>query len=186
MLALYQPHNVLWFLPVTLVGLVLFAISTVRSKSQGRRSPGPFQFFTWGMGAAGIVGMMALKGWDNSHLRNELRAVIPAEVSHVTLARGATTHPIDDPAAGARVIALLRDLKNISAHHSHPLDPVTVAFEFRGEPYLYRVGRDSDVPGEFWVIRLPSGSTLFDETEIGRLQTSEWAPLVDELLKEKR
>ncbi len=184
MLALYQPHNVLWFMPITLLGMAVFMVSCVRRKSRGGATP--IQIASWCLGAGGIVGMIVVSSWDKAQLRGELRDVVPAEAAHVILAKGATTRPITDAAAAARILTLLTGAKGIAAHHSHPVEPVTVSFEFRGNAYRYRVGRDSAVPNEFWVICLNPGCSRFGEMELGRLQTSEWAPLIEDLLKETK
>lgn len=184
MLALYQPHNVLWFLPVSLLGGLVFAVSCSRRRVPGRTTP--VQMASWCTAAGGIVAMIAISSWDKFRLRSELRDVNPLEASQVAVARGGKSRPVTDPAAAARVLKLLTGAKGIAAHHSHPVEPVTVSFEFRGDAYCYRVGRDSAVPDEYWVISLNPGCTRFGEMELGRLQTPEWAPLIEELLKETR
>lgn len=56
MLALVQAHNVLWFLPVTLAGAVLFAITTTLKKRGVAMRP-VIPAACWCLAAGGIAGM---------------------------------------------------------------------------------------------------------------------------------
>ncbi len=68
MLALYQPHNVLWFLPVSLLGGAIFAVACARRKVPGRTTP--VQIASWCMAAGGIVAMIVISSWNSAACRH--------------------------------------------------------------------------------------------------------------------
>jgi hypothetical protein len=181
-LALYTPHNVLWFLPVTFVGVLFFAIGTVLRNKKIRMVPSWMLYGAWSLAAGGIVGMIGMKNYDTGRLREELRSVKPAEATNVLVVRGAVRREVTDAAAAVKILSLLGGVKNVAAHHSHPQDSVEVLFEFRGESWHYRVGRDSDLPLEFWVFNLNPACTRFGEMEIGRLETGEWEKAIGAIM----
>jgi hypothetical protein len=48
----------------------------------------------------------------------------------------------------------IRKSRSVKAHHSHPVQEMRLAFITSDEPdeYVYRLGRDSDVEDEFWLV----------------------------------
>jgi len=80
------------------------------------------------------------------------------------------------PLAGS-LLAGLRTLASVTAHHSHPTEPLRVEVRSRDQARTFIVAEDSDRPEEYWVFvpkkeLLPASSLGF---EIGRIRTTAFA-----------
>lgn len=73
---------------------------------------------------------------------------------------------------GDEVLTVLRDLRDLPAHHSHPVKKIIVEVSDQGHLLLW-LGRDSDNPREYWVY-YPK-HLITRNNEIGRIIT----PLFD-------
>jgi hypothetical protein len=73
---------------------------------------------------------------------------------------------------GDAVLTVLRGLRDLPAHHSHPVKKITVEVSNHGHLLLW-LGRDSDNPREYWVY-YPK-HLITRNNEIGRIIT----PLFD-------
>jgi hypothetical protein len=122
---------------------------------------------------------------DNWRLREELRNVAPAEVAEVVLSRGNLQANVTDKTELAKLFSLLRSVARVAAHHSHPTDEFEVTFQFKGQLYHYRLGRDSKKEDEYWVFRVGQPRAGNQDIEIGRIQSDQLGQLMATLLRGK-
>ena len=93
-----------------------------------------------------LVGILFLADdISENRARGELRAALVASSGVVV-----NGHAVQDPAV---VLAALRGVTHVPAHHSSPTNPVHIDLTGGPRTLAVTIARDSDHPGEFWVYR---------------------------------
>ena len=92
---------------------------------------------------------------------------------------------IRDPAEISALLSLLQTLRDLPAHHSHPIENCDITIEFGSSEYQYRLGRDSAVPDEYWVFETARTGSGSSGREIGRVRSPKLGQLIGELLQKK-
>ena len=77
-------------------------------------------------------------------------------------------------ANGVQLVADLRNLGPVLAHHSHPTTAYVVTIQSARGPLVLVLGRDSDHPREYWVFY--GGFYSTKNNEVGRVFTSALDP----------
>ena len=172
---MYQPHNLLWFILCALLcilGTVVTRLFSLRAKNKFEKISALFAF-----GFVLFLLLMAgIKTYDDYRLRMELRRIPTDKISSFRLSNGKSNREIVSPADISAVMSRLQPLKNIWAHHSHPVDPFTIDFKYDGESYEYEIGRDSERPDEYWI------NAVGRDDDIGRVHNSDLGQALQHLL----
>jgi hypothetical protein len=176
---MYQPHNLSWFIVCALLcilGAVVTRLLSLRAKNKFEKVSGLFAF--------GFVLFLLLtagvKMYDDYRMRAELRKISAEKVSYFRLSNGKSSREIASPADISALMSRIRSLKNIWAHHSHPVDPFTIDFKYDGESYEYEIGRDSERPDEYWI------NAVGRDEDIGRVHNSDLGQTLQHLLTDNQ
>ncbi len=187
---MYEPRNVAWLVLAFVVCAGLFAVQVVRRRGQTTTSSRRFavtgSVVLWLFALLAIFAVFGIKGYDNRRMRAEIRSVAPARISRLDLRRGQFSKEITGASDISELITLLQSLKAVSPHHSHPTDEFEVRFDFMGQKYHYRIGRDSQRAAEYWVMAVGDSPSTRAGLEIGRVHSDRLGPLVEMLLKDAR
>ena len=175
---MYQPHNVLLFVPCALLFWLLGAIS-ITLHNKGKLKVG-WLSGVFGFGFVGAIFLMAgIKEYDDYSLRKELRNIPPNSMSHFSLSEGESRQGIDSSLDVSKLMSQIQTVKHCFAHHSHQTETFEITFEYRSQCYQYSVGLDSRRPGEYWV------NALGREYDIGRFHSDDLGQVVQSLLADK-
>jgi hypothetical protein len=102
-------------------------------------------FVTGGLIFAGIIGgEFALGAYVKSAALNEIHPKLSADIRSLTV-NGSQFAKADE------LIASLRNIRDTTAHHSHPTTEYRVFLNTSQGPLGLHVCRDSDDPHEYWV-----------------------------------
>lgn len=172
-------NAVVEFLPLGLaVSLLLAGVLFVRIGRERRRrvqarEPEPnslsqadrrLAIVTLGMWVGPILGIFAVAQVMVWQVRHDVAVFL----DHV--ASDAIVEVDGRPRAdGPEVVRVLQSLAPLAAHHSHPINRIDVRVESGGRSLELVLGRDSQVPDEYWVFD-PRYSAL-DQYEVGRVTT---------------
>jgi len=150
---MYQPHNLYWLLLPLLFFAVWFAVQCVRYQGKNRKK----MIWPW-LGALGVILLInVVSHYDDMKLLEELRGFHPAAINTLVLSQGNRRREINTPSEIAALISAFQSITNVAAHHSNPLNRFDVVFDYQYNAFHYQVGRDSEKPDEYWVIRITNG-----------------------------
>ncbi|MCO4292014.1 hypothetical protein NF867_03950 [Solitalea sp. MAHUQ-68] len=71
-----------------------------------------------------------------------------------------------DSLSTTKILNVIRSIKIIDAHHSHPIDTTYLQIITPRDTVYLTIGKDSERPNEYWVF----WTKYFKESEIGRIQ----------------
>jgi hypothetical protein len=179
---MYRPHNPTWFALGFLVCLVLFAVGVIKQRRGQVAVPSGVLVALGLLAGTQLIVMLALRAYNDSRMRQELKSIAPAEIQKLTLTRDAASRVITSPADISSLLGLLQSASGVAAHHSSPMNPFEIEFEFHDTQYRYRVAADSERAGEFWVFPLGPSYAGGEGIELGRVRSDKLGPLVDRLL----
>jgi hypothetical protein len=182
---MYQRHSLIFFVFTILVSIVV--VGALIALKRLNKLPLPqwlVSLLPW-LITLQVVMLFGVGSYDNWRLREELRNVAPAGVGELVLSRGNLTAKVTDKTEIAKLLSLIQTVARAAAHHSHPTDEFDVTFEFKGQVYHYRLGRDSKKDDEYWVFRAGQARAGNQDLEIGRVQSSLLGPTVANLLPSK-
>lgn len=182
---MYEPHSIgLFILGFLLAGVALAAASVLRGT-------GRVKIPQWVLFAIGLVAILqlllaqAIRFYDQWRMREEFRQLSPGRIEKMVIGQDGRTNQVADPARIGELLALVRPLAGVAAHHSHPVNQFDVVFELPNYSYRWRIGRDSERPEEYWVELLGRGRAG-QELEIGRVHSARLGQFLEDLLNPKR
>ena len=156
--------------PIT---LVVFAVCWIYGLVSLIRKKRPQAFAAMVVGAVFIASMFPFYWWITWRVRNDVHRFLAESNGPFVVFVEGTQAPV---ARVDSLIDVLRSVRPMPAHHSHPTYRVDIrVIDHTGGVLNLELGRDVDVPREYWVFQPDYATT--SNNEVGRIVT----PLFDSL-----
>jgi hypothetical protein len=182
---MYEPQDTTWLTLTFLATAICLAVILFRARKKKVRAPRKLTLGLWVLAVVQLVLMLGTQQYQHWKLRRELLAIAPSEVTNLELSRSGITKEVKAQAEVVEFFTLFKSIKNLPAHHSHPVDKIDISFDYRGNRYHYQLGQDSKEPNEYWVF--PGGrlGPMAEEIEFARIQSPQLGSFVSRVLRDK-
>jgi len=86
---------------------------------------------------------------QNYFVNKQLRSFAKNAVDSLIISTGEKRIEITDPTTIGNLLSLICRGREVSAHHTHPVDKIKLSIPKAG--YTYSLGKDSEIKDEFWL-----------------------------------